>query len=203
MVGISTCFLAILAMLEIQSKKLEANFKRRGTINENFQIPISKIERLSIGFFQLMLILLGILFIISKPIESIGSEATADMTFGKREVDLSTMQKCQLKLDIFPMIVICFDIAMVVCILLKSFVTMYKIQLLQKNIKKQRKSNSRSGTVPEEPKQDSSNLLVVMVTMVIASALILALMEDQALYVTAVTTNLLGIAYIIKIILAN
>ena len=199
--GLSICFLGIWLVLETQLK-IHDNFSARLRSKVDFTIPElakSTMEKISIVVLILIFALLAALFVISMPFKTVKNEATLQMTFGKREIDLSTQVECKLALKVFSMVIIGITIAIDLLIILKTILVAYQIHLLKKQnaiLMKKRKSKSKQ---PMKQPKDSVNIFIIFVTLIIATVLLLLLIGKYAAFVIAVTSMLFGVIVSAKI----
>ena len=209
-IGISCCFFAMWAILQNQystyrSKLTQLMTKKKSPKSEvvkNYHQKLLWAITVGLQFFALVF---GILFIVSSPIETYGSVATLDVTFGQREVKLPTRTNCQLSTNIFTLVVLGTNMALVTIVVLHSLFLCYEIQLLKKSKKAIKTTNriSTTNTNKEEDWKYDGNYLVILATLIIAVALLLLLLPDQALYITGITAIIFGVVTIVKLILAQ
>ena len=210
LIGLSTCFLAIRELLvnqfEICAKRLA---EQSANDYNRFKGYAAKAKRITIMlFWQISIILLGILFVFSSPIDSVGSEATIDITFGKRQVELSTQTKCQLNGNIFSMVVVGLTLAIVIVIILQSFFLTYRTNVVIKKTTTmegmRRSASSRKSLNKDDKRKQKKHggvFLTVMVPLIIGAGLLIVIMVDQALYISAAVAIIFGVILLVKLLI--
>ena len=198
--GVSTGFVAMWEMIDFQLKEIQhaiASITGRQIFGKKF--CRTKLEIVLFAVVEVGVLLCALLFVLSSPVESDKERVTTDITFGRREIEMSTRRTCHLVTNTFPSVVIAITLSIVLTIIIKTILDIFNIRIYKKKLEELQKKRM-NNTLKIAKHINFGPFFSVKLTIIIATLLVLLLIEQYAFYATAFASNAIAVIVLFLLI---